>query len=125
MSDPLGNFAVSLGYVAAPDLLPYLEGYIRKEPVDKFVIGYPKTLENKPSQSLQYINPFIGRLRKAFPAIPVELFDERFTSSLALQAMIEGGVPRMKRQEKGRIDAISATIILQGYLDMNNNKLLV
>lgn len=125
VSDPLGKFAVALGSVEANNLLAFLEAYTKKEKVDSFLVGYPKTLQNGPSQSLKFINPFIGRLIKKFPGIPVEVFDERFTSSMALQAMIDGGMPKMKRQEKGRVDTISAVIILQGFLDSIHNKVHV
>jgi putative Holliday junction resolvase len=120
VSDPLGSFAVSLTAIDVNDIWRYLEDYMLREQVDRFVVGYPKTLRNEPSQALSYINPFIKKLRKRFPDKLIELFDERFTSSMAMQAMIEGGMPKMKRQEKKRIDPISAVIMLQGYLDLQN-----
>ena len=120
VSDPLGKFAVALAAIEVKNLWEYLDNYLLNEDVESFVVGYTKTLQNQPSQAVSYINPFIGRLIKKYPGKPVELFDERFTSSMAMQAMIDGGMPKMKRQEKGRIDPISAVIILQGYLDMKN-----
>ncbi len=121
VSDPLGKFAVPVASVDVKDIWEAIDDYMLREMLDLFVVGYPKTLRNEPSQSLRYINPFIGRLKKKYPGKPVEIFDERFTSAIALQAMIDGGVPKMKRQEKGRVDPISAVIILQGYLDLKNN----
>ena len=88
--------------------------------VEGFVVGYPKTLRNEGSESLAYINPFIEKLSKRYPRMYIELFDERFTSSMAKQAMIDGGMPKMKRQDKKQSRSVSAVMILQGYLDLKN-----
>ena len=125
VSDPLGNFAVALAALEVKEIWNFLEGYVKNEVVEGFVIGYPKTLRNEGSESLNYINPFIEKLSKKYPSRYVELFDERFTSSMAKQAMIDGGMPKMKRQDKSRVDPISAVIILQGYLDLKNKRIKV
>jgi putative holliday junction resolvase len=125
VSDPFGNFAISLAAVEVKEIWDFLESYLKKEMVEGFVVGYPKTMRNEGSESLNYINPFIKKLTAKYPEKYVELFDERFTSSMALQAMIDGGMPKMKRQEKSRVDPLSAVIILQGYLDLKNKGIKV
>lgn len=120
VSDPFGNFAVALTTLEVKEIWTYLEEYLKKETVEGFVVGYPKTLKNEGSESLAYINPFIEKLSKKYPGKFIELFDERFTSSMAKQAMIDGGMPKMKRQDKSKVDTVSAVIILQGYLDLKN-----
>jgi putative holliday junction resolvase len=120
VSDPLGNFAVALDALEIREIWNYLDKYMKNEEVEGFVIGYPKTLRNEGPESLAYINPFIKKLAKKYPRLQIELFDERFTSSIAKQAMIDGGMPKMKRQDKKRIDPVSAVLILQGYLDLKN-----
>ncbi len=120
VSDPFGNFAVALAALEVKEIWNYLDDYIKKEAVEGFVVGYPKTMKNEGSESLTYINPFIQKLAKKYPEKYVELFDERFTSSMAKQAMIDGGMPKMKRQDKSRVDPLSAVLILQGYLDLKN-----
>ena len=120
VSDPFGNFAVALCALEIKGIWKYLDEYMKTENVEGFVVGYPKTMHNEGSESLIYVNPFIEKLVKRYPRMYVELFDERFTSLIAKQAMIEGGMPKMKRQDKKRVDPISAVIILQGYLDLKN-----
>jgi putative Holliday junction resolvase len=117
ITDPLHLFATALDTVEAQKVIDYLKQYVEKEPVERFVVGYPKNLNNTPSEAAKYVDLFLQQLRKHFPSIPVTLADERFTSKLAFQAMIDGGVKKMDRRNKGTIDKVSATLILQGYLD--------
>jgi len=117
VTDPLHLFATALDTVAAADVLNYLKQYMKKEPVERFVVGYPKNLNNAPAEAAQYVEAFLKQLQHLFPAIPVTLIDERFTSKMAFQAMIDGGVKKMDRRNKGTIDKVSAVIILQSYLD--------
>lgn len=113
--------ANSIKTVASDVVIEFLQSYIENEEIDQFVVGYPRQMNNTPSEAVKYIDPFIKRLKKNFPHIPVYLMDERFTSKMAFQAMIDGGVKKKKRQDKALVDSISATIILQSYLEMKNN----
>lgn len=116
VTDPLRIIATSLETVSTNELLAFLKGYAQKESVDEFVIGMPKTLRNEDSENAPFVREFIVGLKAAFPGKPVHEVDERFTSSLAQRAMIEGGMKKKDRQEKGNVDKISATIILQSFL---------
>ena len=95
----------------------FISEYIKTEAIDEFVIGYPVQMNNKSSESVKHIDPFIKKIVKSFPGIPVKKIDERFTSGMALQTMIDGGVKKKDRQDKAMIDKISAAIILKSYLD--------
>ena len=95
----------------------FLNDYLLTQQVDSFVIGYPTNLNNQPSESVKYIEPFIKRLKKLFPDKPLHLVDERFTSKMALRAMIDGGMKKKDRRNKAMVDKISAAIILQSFLD--------
>ncbi|MEN6618267.1 MAG: Holliday junction resolvase RuvX [Rikenellaceae bacterium] len=117
VSDPLGIFASGLETVRAADIVDYLKNYTQKENVTLFVVGYPMNLNNKPSEAAKFVDQFLNLLAKHFPLIPVKLEDERFTSQLAMRAMIDGGVKKMARRDKGMVDKISAAIILQSFLD--------
>lgn len=117
VTDPLKIIASGLTTVATKSLIDFLKNYLNSEEVDLFVIGEPKQMNNSPSQSEVYIQPFLKQLTKTFPQIPIERVDERFTSKIAFQTMIDTGISRKKRQNKSLIDQISATIILQSYLD--------
>jgi putative holliday junction resolvase len=117
VSDPLGIFASALDTVPAANIIDYLKNYTLKEKVRLFVVGYPMNLNNKPAECAQYVDIFLKHLKKHFPDMPVVLEDERFTSQLAMRAMIDGGVKKMDRREKGAVDKISAAIILQSYMD--------
>ncbi len=121
VTDPLQIIANSLTSIISQEVIPYLVSYLSKENVDAFVVGYPVQMNNTPSESIRFIDPFITRLKKTFPGKPVYTMDERFTSKLAMQAMIMGGVKKKDRQNKALVDAISATIILQSYLESKNN----
>jgi len=116
VTDPLKLIASGLTTIASHDLIHFLEKYLGKEEVDCFVIGEPKQMDNTPSESAIFIEPFIKLLEKKFPEIPIEREDERFTSKLAMQSMIEGGLKKKQRRNKALVDEISATIILQSYL---------
>ena len=116
-SDPLGIFASALDFVPSAKIIDYLKNYSRKETITLFVVGYPKNLDNTPSENLKYVDAFLKNLKKAFPDIPVELEDERFTSTIAHRTMIEGGMKKSDRRVKGNADKISAVLILQSYLD--------
>ena len=117
VSDPLGIFASALDTIPAAKIIDYLLNYTLKEKVKDFIVGYPMNLNNKPSECAKDVDIFLKHLKKAFPSIPVVLEDERFTSQLALGALIASGVKKMDRREKGAIDKVSADIILQTYLD--------
>ena len=90
--------------------------------MDAFVIGYPVQMNNQPSESVRYINPFIKKLKKTYPEKHIHLADERFTSQMAFRTMIDGGVKKKDRQDKSMVDKISASIILQSFLDNRSNK---
>ncbi len=117
VTDPLQMFASPLETVRTHDLLAFLTDYDKKEKIESFVIGDPVTMNNLPSESVKYIGPFVKQLEKSFPGKSLFRVDERFTSGMALQTMIEGGVKKSRRSEKGMADKISAAIILQSYLD--------
>lgn len=122
VTDPMKIFASPLDTVRNCDFMEYLDNYIKKEEVEALVIGYPKQMNNTPSESVRYINPFIKKLRTKYPEIKISLADERFTSRMAFQTMIDGGVKKKNRQDKSLVDKISASIILQSYLEYELNK---
>lgn len=117
VTDVLRIIATPLETVATKELINFLKAYLQKETVDEFVVGMPKTLKNEDSAIAPLVRKFIEELKKTFPDKPVHLADERFTSSIAMRAMIDGGMKKKDRQEKGNVDKISATIILQSFLD--------
>lgn len=117
VTDPLRIIATPLETVLTRNLLEFLKAYTSKEAVDEFVIGMPKTLLNKDSAIAPEVRRFIALLSSAFPGKPVTEVDERFTSTIAQRAMIEGGMKKKDRQVKGAADKISATLILQSYLE--------
>lgn len=117
VTDPLQIIANGLVTVATSELFDFLNDYIKKETVDRIVVGRPLQLNGEPSENLTRVEQFVNRWKKAVPNIPVEYYDERFTSAIAHQAMIDGGVKKKtRREDKGLIDEISATIILQDYM---------
>jgi len=113
VTDPLQMIAGGLATVATSELFEYLQAYIAREEVERVVIGEPRQPNGQPSENLQRVQQFVNRWRKAVPQIPIEFYDERFTSVLAHQAMIDGGLKKKARQDKALVDEISATIILQ------------
>lgn len=117
VTDPLQIIATALETVRTHDLLDYLKKYTAQEVVEAFVIGMPKKLDNTDSENAARVQAFIKLLKKTLPAIPVHIHDERFTSSMALQSMIAGGSKKSDRRDKGNIDKISATIILQSFME--------
>ncbi|WP_417858434.1 Holliday junction resolvase RuvX [Xanthomarina gelatinilytica] len=116
VTDELQLIASGLETVATKDLITFLKNYIATEQVELFVVGEPKQMNNEPSESEALIIPFLEKLTKAFPNIPIERVDERFTSKMAFQTMIDSGLSKKKRKNKALVDEISATLILQSYL---------
>ncbi|PIY10279.1 MAG: Holliday junction resolvase RuvX [Flexibacter sp. CG_4_10_14_3_um_filter_32_15] len=112
--------ATALETVAENEVLEYLKNYIETEPVEVFVLGMPKKLDNSPSSNAAAVVKFQKKLETLFPDIPIALEDERFTSSLALDAMISGGMSKKNRRNKSNVDKISAVLILQTYMERNN-----
>lgn len=116
VTDSLQIAANGLPTVPTPELPRFLVDYVGREQVERIVVGKPLTLRGEPSDSMRYIQPFLGRLAKLLPDIPVELFDERFTSTIAHREMIAGGVKKKQRQCKGLADETAAVIILTDWL---------
>lgn len=116
VTDELQIIASGLTTVATEDVISFLKQYVSEENVDLFVVGKPKQMDNSDSQSEVFILPFLEKLSKEIPNIPTQRVDERFTSKMAVQTMIDSGMKRKQRRNKGLIDEISATIILQSYL---------
>lgn len=117
VTDPLGIFASPLATVSPENFNNFISEFMKAEAIDGFVIGYPVKMNNEPSESVKYVDPFIKKLKKSFPDKPVHLVDERFTSQMAFRTMIDGGVTKKGRQDKAMVDKISASIILQSFLD--------
>ncbi|MBP5376981.1 MAG: Holliday junction resolvase RuvX [Bacteroidaceae bacterium] len=117
VTDTLQIIAGGLDTVETRDLEPWLTGYMQKEEVETIVVGYPRQMDGDDSENMKRITPFVNRLKKLFPGVNVELYDERFTSVLAHKTMLDSGIGRKARQDKGLVDKISATIILQDYLE--------
>lgn len=116
VTDPLQLIATGLCTVSASEIEKFLKDYFAKESVERIVVGLPKQMDNTNSESMVYIKPFLARLAKLFPQMPVEAYDERFTSKLAQRAIIDAGVKKMDRRDKSLVDMVSATIILQSYM---------
>ena len=118
VTDVLQMIANGLTTVPTQELLQFVLDYVAKEPVEKILVGLPRQMNNEPSENLKHIEPFVRSLQKSLPSsISVEYVDERFTSVLAHQAMVDGGLKKKARQDKALVDEISATIILQSYLE--------
>ena len=122
-SDTLQMIANGLGTVPSGEVVQYLSDYVRKEPVDTFVVGLPKQMNHEPSENMKYVEAFVSHLKRTIPNIPVVYYDERFTSVLAHRAMLEGGLKKKRRQDKGLVDEISAVIILQAYMESKKYQL--
>ena len=116
VTDPLQIIAGGLATVATSELFDYLKAYIAREQVEMIVIGEPRQPNGEPSENLARVQQFVNRWRKAVPEVPILYYDERFTSVLAHQAMLDGGLKKKARQNKGLVDEISATIILEDYM---------
>jgi len=117
VTDPLQIIPNGLATVATCQLMDFLRSYVAREEVERIIIGEPRQLNGEPSENLQRVQQFVARWRKAMPDIPIEYYDERFTSVLAHRAMIDSGIGKKARQNKALVDEISATIILQDYLN--------
>lgn len=117
VTDTLQIIATKLDTVPSAQIFPFLKNYFQKEKVERILVGYPLQMNNEASEAVLYINPFLKRLIKEFPDIPVEQVDERFTSKMAFQTMIDAGLKKKDRQNKATVDAVSATILLQTYLE--------
>lgn len=117
VSDPLKIIANGLTTVATHELYDWLTNYMKKEEVEILIIGEPKKVTGEYSETMKYIEPFVNRVRKNFPDLRIEMVDERFTTKLAFQSMLDGGVKKQARNNKnGTVDMVSATIILQTYM---------
>ena len=116
VTDPLQIIANGLAMISSHEIWKFLDDYLKKEAIETIVVGYPLQMDGSGSNSLRYINPFIAKLVKTYPNVRVVQFDERFTSKIAQRAMIDGGMKKKDRQNKGMVDQISAVIILQDYL---------
>lgn len=124
VTDSLQIIANGLATVSTSSLIDYLKDYIAKEPVERIVIGRPTQPDSRPSENLARVEQFVNRWRKLVPNIPIEYYDERFTSVIAHQVVIDSGVKKKVRKEnKGLIDEISATIILQDYMQYRHSML--
>lgn len=117
VSDTMQIIANGLTTVPTRELLDFIAGYVQKELVERIIIGLPKQMNNEVSENMKYIEPFVRLLKKKLPEMPVEFVDERFTSVLAHRTMLEAGLKKKDRQNKALVDEISATIILQTYLE--------
>ena len=117
VTDPLRIIANALDTVPTNELERYLAAYFAKNEVDVIVLGKPSQMNGQPSETMRYIEPLAGRLRHAYPDKEVVLYDERFTSVMAHRTMLDSGIGKMARRDKALVDRISATIILQSYMD--------
>ena len=122
VTDPVRIIATALTTVETPTLLQYIKDYCAREEVDEFVVGLAMHMDGTPSESMQYIEPFVVELAKAFPEKKIARVDERFTSKMAFQTMIDSGLKKKDRRNKGMIDQIAATLILQTYMNTINNR---
>ncbi len=118
VTDTLQIIATGLTTVHSKDIFVFLEDYFKKEQVDKIIVGFPKTLSNEDSQAMEFVKPFVKKLREKFSRQEIVLFDERFTSKMAFQAMIDGGLKQKARRDKALIDKMSAVILLQSYMEI-------
>ncbi len=116
-TDSLQLIANGLTTVPSGEVVAWLTTYISHEPVDLFVVGLPKQMNNEPSENMKHVEAFVTHLKRKLPDIPVTYYDERFTSVMAHQAMRDGGLKKKKRQDKALVDEISAVIILQAYME--------
>jgi putative holliday junction resolvase len=122
VTDPQQIIANRLTTIPTHTIWDFLNDYFQKEKVELVVVGYPKQMNNEASESVRYINPFLKKFQIQYPDMKLEILDERFTSKMAFQTMIDGGLKKQRRQDKALIDGISATIILQDFLEQKRNK---
>ena len=121
VSDEMQIIAGGLKTVPTSELVDFLLDYVKHESVERIIVGLPKQMNNEPSENMRRIVPFVNRMRKLLPDIPVEYHDERFTSVLAQRTIIEAGIKKMARRNKELVDEVSATIILQSYMESRRN----
>lgn len=121
VTDELQIIATALTTVHSKDIFSWLKDYCKKERVDCFVVGEPRQMNNEASEAAEFIEPFVKKLKKEFPLIPVERYDERFTSKMASQAILDAGLKKKHRRDKALIDKVSAVIILQSWLMNKSN----
>ena len=117
ISDSLQIIASSLTTVNTPDIFIFLDDLLKKQEIDCFVVGEPKNLDGTPTDSTAITKEFVAKLSKKYPQIPIKRIDERFTSKIAKQSILDAGIKKMKRRDKALVDKVSAAIILQSYLD--------
>ncbi len=122
VTDPQQIIATRLTTIPTHTIWDFLNDYFQKEKVESVVVGYPKQMNNEASEAVRYINPFLKKFQIQYPVMKLEILDERFTSKMAFQSMIDGGLKKQKRQDKALVDGISATIILQSYMEQKRNK---
>ena len=120
VTDPLQIIANRLTTVPTHEIWVFLKDYFSKENVERVIVGYPVQMNNQTSEAVKYINPFLRKFQKDYPDMALEQVDERFTSKMAFQTMIDAGLKKKDRQNKETIDGVSATIILQSYLERQN-----
>ncbi|NDV97311.1 Holliday junction resolvase RuvX [Dysgonomonas sp. 521] len=117
VSDTLKIIANGLTTVPTHTLLDYLKSYLEKEDVERIIVGLPKQMNNEYSENMKHIRPFVKKLQSIYPDMPIEYYDERFTSALAHRTILDAGLKKTDRQNKALVDEVSATIILQGYME--------
>ena len=117
VTDPGQMIASGLTTVGAHEVLEFIKKYLESEPVEEFIVGEPKQMNNQPSESAGIVKAFVTSLSRKFPDIPIKMVDERFTSKMAMRAMIDGGMKKKQRQNKAMVDSISAALILQSYME--------
>ena len=120
VTDTLQLIANGLTTVPSASIVDFICDYVKKEDVERIIVGLPKQMNNEASENMKYIEPFVRSLQKRLPSMPIEYVDERFTSVMAHRTMLEAGLKKKDRQNKALVDEISATIILQTYLDSKN-----
>ena len=122
VTDTLQIAAGGLTTVASAEAVSYIVAYAKREPIDEIVVGLPKQMDNRPSENMARVKTFARKLKAAMPEATIAFYDERFTSTMAHRAMIEGGLGKKRRQDKALVDEISAVIILQGYMEWKKNQ---
>lgn len=122
VTDPLKMFASPLTTVSPSEFDNFIKDYLKESEIEAFVIGYPVKMNNEPGETVNFINLFIKKLKKTYPEKRIYLEDERFTSQMALRIIVDGGVKKMNRRDKSIVDKISASIILQSFLDKRTSK---
>jgi putative Holliday junction resolvase len=116
VTDPLQIIATGLDTIHPNAIIEYLKKYMQTEQIERFIVGEPKQMDNTPSQSAQHVKGFVNLLKKQFPDVPISMLDERFTSKMATAAILASGRNKKDRQDKGLVDTVSATILLQSYM---------